>query len=235
MILSAAIVDKDGSIYVARQYCEMTKTKVEALYIAFARLIPKGKQHTVIDTSEVRYIYRAINEFYCVLITDKHSNILEDIKTLSLFTSAIVQYASTGKGVTEEGITEDRFELLFVFDEIINMGYRQVDDLSQLSTIMAMHSEEERAAQEALSKKEREAKAKAAEKSKELDQQRKNEILRQMERSSMGGPRGFGPSSNAISSSSTLTDPVVEPVDTEPTKPSKVMSRGKALKLKPRN
>lgn len=235
MILSAAIVDKDGSIYVARQYCEMTKTKVEALYIAFSRLIPKGKQHTIIDSNEVRYIYRSINDFYCVLITDKHSNILEDIKTLSLFTSAIVQYASTGKGVTEEGITEARFELLFVFDEIVNMGVRQIDNIPQLMTVMEMKSEEERAAQEALSKKERDAKAKAAEKSKELDQQRRNEMLHQLERSSMSGPRGFGANSSAISSSSAITDPVVEPIETIPTKPTKVMSRGRALKLKPKN
>lgn len=235
MILSAAIVDKDGAIYVARQYCEMTKSKVEALYLAFSRLIPKGKQHTIIDTNEVRYIYRSINDFYCVLITDKQSNILEDIKTLSLFTSATVQYASTGKGVTEEGITDARFELLFVFDEIVNMGVRQVDNIPQLLTVMEMKSEEERVAQEALSKKEREAKAKAAEKSKEFDQKRRNDLLHQMERSSMGGSRGFGAGSSAISSSSTITDPIVEPIETKPAKPAKVMSRGRALKLKPKS
>lgn len=228
MILSAAIIDKDGTIYVARQYTEMTRPKVEALYIAFTRLITKGKQHTIIDTNEVRYIYRAINEFYCVLITDKNSNILEDIKTLNLFSSAITDYASTGKGITEFSIAECRFDLLFVFDEIICMGVRQVDNLMQLRTIIEMKSEEEKAFVETLSKKEKEAKAKAAEKSKEIELQKRNEMLQQSDRSMSRGM------SAGISSSTKFAEPVVESVDEAPAKPARVMSRGKALKLKPK-
>lgn len=232
MILSAAIVDKDGSIYVARQYCELTKSKVEALYVAFSRLITKGKQHTIIDTNGVRYIYRAINEFYCVLITDKHSNILEDIKTLGLFTGAITEYASVGRGISEESIMDARFDLLFVFDEIVSMGARQIDNISQLRTIMEMKSEEERAAQEVQGRKEREAKAKAAEKSKELDLQRKSEMLHQHERAAMGRGIMGGANTTAISSSTRLIEPVLEPTESKAEKLPRVMSRGRALKLK---
>jgi len=225
MILSAAVVDRDGSIYVARQFCVMTKAKVQALYLAFSRLVNTAKQHTIIDTTEVRYIYRAINDFYCVLITDKHSNILEDMKTLNLFTSATMEYASTGKGISEESLTEHRFDLLLVFDEIISMGIRQIDNLAQLRTVMAMESEMERLEIENRKKKERQAKAKAAEKSKQLDVQRRNEMLRQSETATTG----------RISSSSYKTaEPVVETSETEPTKPARVISRGRALKLKPK-
>lgn len=178
MILSSAIIDKDGVIYVARQYTEMTRAKVESYYMAFSRLITKGKQHTIFDTNEVRYIYQSINDFYCVLITDKNSNILEDITTLRLFVSAINEYASIGKGlINQESITHNRFDLLFVFDELVASGIRQIDNLTQLRTIMDMKSEEEKAFVESLSKKEREAKAKSAEKAKELDRQRRNEML----------------------------------------------------------
>lgn len=231
MILSAGIVDKDGVIFVARQYCEMTRAKVEALYIAFSRLITKGKQHTIIETNEVRYIYQAINDFYSVLITDKYSNILEDIKTLRLFVGAINEYASIGKGlINEESITQSRFDLLFVFDEIVALGVRQIDNLTQLRIVMEMKSEEEKAFMESLTKKEKEAKAKSAEKAKELDQQRRNEMLHQSERS-MG--RGMAMSAS-ISSESKQTEPIVE-TELKPTKPLRLMSRGKALKLKPRN
>lgn len=231
MILSAGIVDKDGAIFVARQYCEMTRSKVEALYIAFSRLITKGKQHTIIETNEVRYIYQAINDFYSVLITDKHSNILEDIKTLRLFVGAINEFASIGKGlINEESITQSRFDLLFVFDEIVALGVRQIDNLTQLRIVMEMKSEEEKAFMESLTKKEKEAKAKSAEKAKELDQQRRNEMLHQSERSMT---RGMG-MSTGISSDSKPTEPIVE-TEHKPTKPMKIMSRGKALKLKPRN
>lgn len=232
MILSAAVVDKEGTIYIARQYCEMTRSRVEALYNAFSRLITKGKQHTIIETDEVRYIYQAINDFYSVLITDKHSNILEDIKTLRLFTGAINEYAAIGKGlINEESITQSRFDLLFVFDEIVALGVRQIDNLAQLRTVMEMKSEEEKAFMESLTKKEKEAKAKSAEKAKELDQQRRNEMLTL--RNEMMMNRGIG-ISGGIGSDSKFSEPVVE-TEQKPTLPSKVMSRGRAMKLKAKN
>lgn len=229
MILSAAIVDKDGAVYVARQYCEMTRVKVESLYIAFARLITKGKQHTIIDTNDIRYIYQSMNDFYCVLITDKNSNILEDIKTLRIFVGAINEYASLGKGpINEDTIMESRFDLLFVFDEIVALGVRQIDNLAQLHPLIEMKSAEEKAYMESLTKKEREAKAKSAEKAKELDQQRRNEMLHQADRHLN---RGMGISSG-ISSDSRPTEPTADTIVHEDPKPVRIISRGKAMKLK---
>lgn len=226
MILSAAIVDKDGAIYVARQYCEMTRSKVESLYIAFSRLITKGKQHTIIDTNDVRYIYQSMNDFYCVLITDKNSNILEDIKTLRIFVGAINEYASP---INEDTILESRFNLLFVFDEIVALGVRQIDNLQQLHPLIEMKSAEEKAYMESLTKKEREAKAKSAEKAKELDQQRRNEMLHQADRRLN---RGIG-MSTGISSDTRPTEPTADTIVHEDPKPARVISRGKAMKLKP--
>lgn len=232
MILSAAIVDKDGTIFVARQYFEMSKAKVEAYYIAFSRLITKGKQHTIIETNDVRYIYQAINDFYCVLITDKHSNILEDIKTLRLFISAINQYASVGKGlVDEESILQNRFDLLFAFDEIVSLGVRQIDDLVKLKKVMEMKSEEEKAFMEALTKKEKEAKAKLAEKAKELDQQRRSEMLaQQAERMSRTNAM-----SSSLSSAATITTRIEDPEPVIETKPYRPSTKGRALKLRRKN
>lgn len=231
MILSAAIIDRDGLIYVARQYCEMSRSKVEALYMAFPRLITKGKQHTIVETNDVRYIYQAINDFYCILITDKHSNILEDIRTLRLFVGAINEYASIGKGmINEESITYNRFDLLFVFDEIVALGVRQIDNLTQLRTIMDMKSEEEKAFMESITRKEKEAKAKSAEKAKFLDQQRRNEALLQQSGGSSFVGRGLGVTSS-ISSESKPLEPIVE-TDSEPSKPIRPLSKGKAMKLR---
>lgn len=236
MILSAAIVDKDGIVHVARQYTEMTKAKVEAFYMAFSRLITKGKQHTMIETQEVRYVYRAINEFYCVLITDKHSNILEDIKTLSLFVGAITEYISVGKGIHMDSLTDCRFDLLFLFDELVSMGVRQVENIYQVKTIMAMESEQERLETANRLKKEREAKATAAEKSKQLDRQRRNEALAAYERIQMDQYTNRSSyNDSSMSSLSKSSQPVAEKIDSEPAKPARVMSRGRALKLKPKN
>lgn len=226
MILSAAIVDKDGCVFVARQYTEMTKSKVEALYLAFSRLITKGKQHTFIETDEVRYVYQPINEFYCVLITTKQSNILEDIKTMSIFTNAINEYASAGKGtISEDSICENRYDLVFAFDEIVASGVRQINDGDKLRKVLEMKSEEEKAVVEALTRKEKEAKALAAEKSKQLDQQRKNEQLN-------AAGKSFGrPPISIVVKSETIIEPFIEQ-DAKPTK-QRVISRG-GLKLSAR-
>jgi hypothetical protein len=48
-------------------------------------LIPPHSQHTPIKYSEVCYVYQALEDLDILLITNKVSNILQDIDTLHLF------------------------------------------------------------------------------------------------------------------------------------------------------
>lgn len=230
MLQSAAIVTKKGDVLIAKQYVDMTKSKVEGLLIAFTRLITKDKQHTFIETEEVRYVYQALNNLYCVLITDKQSNMLEDIETLRIFVRVINEYASTAGGKTgvsdEAAIIKNRFTLLFALDEMVQMGYRQ--NTAQLRTYMDMDSHEERIYLNMRLNQEREAKDRAREKAKEIKALKRSQEL----------GHNLKPLSSLMSTSNNpntfegfKAEPSIEEVQQKPVKPTR--SGGKAMKLGP--
>jgi hypothetical protein len=114
-----------------------------------------------------------------VLITNKSSNILQDIDTLSLFARVVAEYCRTQ---TEKEIIKQAFELLAVFDEIISLGlkyfkcrYRENVSLGQIRTISAMESHEERIQAEIAREKEKEAKEETKRKARAIDQKKRDD------------------------------------------------------------
>lgn len=69
----------------------MSRIRIEGLLAAFPKLVGTGKQHTYVETENVRYVYQPIEGLYLLLITNKQSNILEDLDTLRLL-SKLVSY-----------------------------------------------------------------------------------------------------------------------------------------------
>jgi hypothetical protein len=67
----------------------MTRIRIEGLLAAFPKLIGTGKQHTYIETENVRYVYQPIEALYLLLVTNKQSNILEDLDTLRLLSKIV--------------------------------------------------------------------------------------------------------------------------------------------------
>lgn len=76
-----------------------------------------------------------------VLITNRQSNILQDIDSLHLFAQVV---SSICKSLDEREILRHAYELLSAFDEIISLGYRENLSLSQIKTFLEMESHEER-------------------------------------------------------------------------------------------
>jgi len=76
---------------VSRQFVDMSRIRIEGLLAAFPKLVGTGKQHTYVETENVRYVYQPIEGLYLLLITNKQSNILEDLDTLRLL-SKLVSY-----------------------------------------------------------------------------------------------------------------------------------------------
>ena len=66
---------------------------------------------------------------HAVLITNRSSNIVEDLETLRLLGRLVPEYCPK---LEEEDITKKAFELLFAFDEVINLGYRDSMSLEQV-------------------------------------------------------------------------------------------------------
>lgn len=226
VLLAAAVVTKGGKALVSRQFVEMTRPRIEGLLASFPKLINAGKQHTFVETESVRYVYQPLENLYMLLITTKASNILEDLETLRLFSRVIPEYCK----LEESDVAEHAFDLIFAFDEIVALGYRENVNLAQIKTFTEMDSHEEKVFQAVRQTQEREAKESAKRKAKELEQARRDAARKGQK------PPGFGGhgSSNAASSSPTPdTKTEVKPVALpEPVAPSRPKpSTGKAMKL----
>lgn len=76
-----------------------------------------------------------------VLITNRQSNILQDIDSLHLFAQVVT---SICKSLDEREILRNAYELLSAFDELVTLGYRENLSLSQIKTFLEMESHEER-------------------------------------------------------------------------------------------
>jgi len=128
---------------VARQFVEVSRIRLEGLLTAFPKLLAsESRQHTFIDTESVRYVYQPIENFFLLLITNKTSNIVEDLHTMQLMAKLVPDICGN---LTEAHIRENQFELIFGFDELLSAGgYSENINLQQIRTNMEMESHEEK-------------------------------------------------------------------------------------------
>lgn len=195
VVLSGAICTKNGKALLSRQFVEMSRIRIEGLLAAFPKLLGSGeeKQHTFIETDTVRYVYQPIDNLFLLLITNKASNIVEDLETLRLLSKIVPDVAG---GVTEERVSDKCFELVFAFDEVLTTGgYRESVTLQQIKTNMEMDSHEEKLALMIKQSKMDSAKDQAARQAKAI-KERQRELARDRlgaTRSGLGGAyQGIG-------------------------------------------
>lgn len=141
VVLAASIVSKSGKVLVSRQFVDMSRIRIEGLLAAFPKLVGTGKQHTYVETENVRYVYQPIEALYLLLVTNKQSNILEDLETLRLLSKLVPEYSYS---LDEEGICKTAFELLFAFDEVISLGHKENVTVTQVKQYCEMESHEEK-------------------------------------------------------------------------------------------
>src|ERR1700721_3045738 len=164
----------------------MQRSRVEALLASFPKLADTGTQHTTCEQDNLRYVYQPLDELYMVLITNRQSNILQDINSLHLFAQVV---SSICKSLDEREILRNAFELLSAFDELVTLGYRENLTLSQIKTFLDMESHEERIQEIIARNKELEASEERKRRAKQLEMQRK-----EMSRSGRGGAAPRTPS-----------------------------------------
>lgn len=119
----------------------MTRTRIESLLASFPKLIPTNTQHTSVETAEVRFVYQPLEDLYILLITNKASNILQDIDTLHLCARVVSDLC---RSADEREILKNAFELLGSFDEVVSLGYREPVNLIQVRNVLEMESHEEK-------------------------------------------------------------------------------------------
>ncbi|CAL4960614.1 unnamed protein product [Urochloa decumbens] len=93
VVLAASVVSKSGKALVSRQFVDMSRSRIEGLLAAFPKLVGTGKQHTYVETENVRYVYQPIEALFLLVITNKQSNILEDLETLRLLSKLVPEYS----------------------------------------------------------------------------------------------------------------------------------------------
>ncbi|TVY29165.1 Coatomer subunit delta, partial [Lachnellula hyalina] len=170
VVLAASICTRGGKAVLSRQFREMQRSRIEALLASFPKLADSSTQHTTVEQDNVRFVYQPLDELYMVLITNRQSNILQDIDSLHLFAQVVT---STCKTLDEREILRNAYELLSAFDELVTLGYRENLTISQIKTFLEMESHEERI-QEIISRnKELEATEERKRKAKQLEMQRK--------------------------------------------------------------
>ncbi|MCL4130776.1 UNVERIFIED_CONTAM: hypothetical protein GTU68_035659, partial [Idotea baltica] len=231
VLLAAAVCTKSGKALVSRQFVEMTKARIEGLLAAFPKLMTGGRQHTFVETESVRYVYQPLDRLYMVLITTRASNILEDLETLRLFSRVVPEYC---KNMEETEIQENAFHLIFAFDEIVALGYRESVNLAQIRTFVEMDSHEEKVYKAVRETQEREARTKMKEKAKELQRKRYEETKRGSKSSGYSGSGGFGSSSGnsgGFSSPSSLPESVTPVIPDSRSSMVKSSSGSRAMKL----
>lgn len=212
VVLAASICTRGGKALLSRQFVEIQKSRVEALLASFPKLADSSTQHTTVESENVRFVYQPLDELYLVLITNKQSNILQDIDSLHLFGQVVT---SICRKPDEREILRYAFELLSAFDELVTMGYRENLSLSQIKTFLEMESHEERIQEIIARNKELEASEERKRKAKQLELQRKEAA-----RSAAYG-RGIAPK---MPTQPTYTPPLV-PKPTIRTRPKRTRLR----------
>lgn len=184
----------------------MQRSRVEALLASFPKLADTASQHTTVEQDNVRFVYQPLDELYMVLITNRQSNILQDISTLHLFAQVV---GSICKSLDEREIARCAFELLSAFDEVVTQGYRENLTMTQIKTFLDMESHEERIQEIIARNKELEASEERKRKAKQLEMQRK-----EMARATRAGSTNMGGMSRAPQYP-TYTPPPTVPTGTD--------------------
>ncbi|KAJ1302410.1 hypothetical protein OPQ81_002728 [Rhizoctonia solani] len=170
VVLAASICTKGGKPVISRQFREMPRSRIDGLLTSFPKLIPANSQHTSIEAQDVRYVYQPLEDLYILLITNKGSNILQDIDTLHLLARVVSDIC---RSADEREISRNAFELLGAFDEVVNLGYREQVGLAQVRSILEMESHEEKIQEIIAKNKEAEAKEELKRRAKQLELQRR--------------------------------------------------------------
>lgn len=149
----------------------MPRSRVEGLLSSFPKLIPSGTQHTTLETDSIRYVYQPLEDtHYLVLLTNRQSNILQDIETLNLCARVLTD---TCHGTSRTAILEHAFELAGAWDEVVSLGYRESVSVTQVRTILEMDSHEEKIQEIIMKNKEKEVREERKRREKQFDAQRR--------------------------------------------------------------
>ena len=168
---SSLICTKNAKIIFARQFVKMTRMELEEHVVHFTRNIETCKENSTFESEKARYIFIPIENLYLVLLTDKDSNLIEDIEITKLIYRLIQDICGS---ICEESILENSFDIVMGIDDIVNMGYRDAVSIAQIKQFMLMDSLDEKEFRKIQEQKENIVKKQMQEKAKEFEKMRRD-------------------------------------------------------------
>lgn len=97
-------------------------------------------QHTFIEVDNVRFVYQRMGLLYLVILTTINSNIFEDLETMRTFIRIVNQYCVP---LNDDTVKKNSFTLIYAFDELISLGYRENVTIEDIKKAIEMSSENE--------------------------------------------------------------------------------------------
>lgn len=188
VVICAAVLSRSGRVLLSRAFTALSRNRMEGYLQSFPKLVGPDSQHTFIETESIRYVYQPMESIYVLLITNKQSNIMEDLESLRLFAKLLPEYCG---GQSEEHLSARVFELLFAVDELLTHGgYREHVTLQQIKTFTEMDSHEEKLQKIIMESKMSQARDEARRKASDIDHQKA--ALKQAQAMAGGGGGGAG-------------------------------------------
>eukprot|EP01022_Parablepharisma_sp_SALTPOND_P007200 TRINITY_DN1292_c0_g1_i1.p16 TRINITY_DN1292_c0_g1~~TRINITY_DN1292_c0_g1_i1.p16 ORF type:complete len:205 (-),score=36.21 TRINITY_DN1292_c0_g1_i1:7175-7789(-) len=172
VIYSACICTKSGKILLARQFVPISKIKIEEHISSLPKHLASGHQHTQIEVDNLRYLYIPIQELMLVLISNKASNVIEDMEILKLLYGVVIEKCKEG-GVSEKKVMSCAFDLILAFDDVVTLGYRESVSVAQVMEYLEMDSSEEKTFIKQQKMRENEAKEMAKRKQQEIEKKKR--------------------------------------------------------------
>ena len=171
---------------------------------------------------------------HLLVVTNKSSNILEDLEILRILAKIVPDYAQS---LDEEGITKAAFDLLFAFDEVISLGHKENVTLQQVRQNTEMESHEEKLYKMIIQSKRQEAIQNMRQKAQEIDRAKMESakagsgMPTYSPTPGMGSSRAVDPDNTPTYMSSTVPTAFSTSRPTEGARPAKKgMQLGKAKK-----
>lgn len=168
--LSTVICNKNAKIIFARQFVKMSRMDLEEHIVHFSRNIDTCKETTHLESDKARYLFIPVENLFLLLITNKASNIIEDIEIIKLIYRLVQDLCGV---MTESSVSTNAFELMLGIDDIVCLGYRNSVSIATVKQFMLMDSQEEKEFRKKQEEKELIVKKQMAEKMREFEKQRR--------------------------------------------------------------
>ncbi len=161
----------EGRLIFYRNYAPISQSLFEDFAFSLPQTMKKESQHTFAVHGQYRLIYLPIEGLLLSLVTDKNSNILEDIESVAVMKEVVSSII--GSQPDQTAIFDHYVDLVLAFDDMVNLNTRNAISKTQISALLEMESNNEKIHNAMQENKEKEAMRKAEEEARKIERTHK--------------------------------------------------------------